>query len=137
MTHIMRVRLDVYRFLRQPADRNASSERLERSTELLKLSLSHRPGDWVHERPYIELYDIVSTTRGSGIGTAVLEEVCAYADEQTKPIIALFLPDASAKQGDIPRLARWFQRHGFRQGGRSPESWIQAARMIREPQPLL
>ncbi len=114
-------------------DPHVSMTDLDRSTELLKLSVTERDGDSYDRFPHVYLHDIISRHRGSGMGTAALQELCAYADRRGLPILAVFVPGFTATDEDALRLACWYYRHGFRQETQTPEDWSHTVPMRRDP----
>ncbi|WP_353952511.1 GNAT family N-acetyltransferase [Knoellia sp. S7-12] len=81
----------------------------------------------------IRLHDIVVEQRGRGLGTAVLEHLCAFADEHEYIITGQLEPGPGKPDADAVRLAAWYARHGFRQGGSPPSQWRRGAYMSRAP----
>jgi hypothetical protein len=110
-----------------------SANHLERSTDLITFLVTEREPGWDAPYPHVRLHDIVSRVQSGGLGTAALQELCAYADRQGLPVTADFVPGFDADAARILRLARWYHRHGFRQGDRSPEAWTPTTAMRRDP----
>lgn len=111
----------------------SSANHLERSTYLITFLVTEREGDWGAPYPHVRLHDIVSRVQSGGLGTAALQELCAHADQQGLPITADFVPGVDADAVHVLRLARWYHRHGFRQGNHAPEKWTPTTEMRREP----
>lgn len=86
---------------------------------------------------FIYLGDIVvaECLRGKGLGTAILAELCNFADLHGLPIQGTLEPGPKRPREDVPPLARWYHSRGFRQGGRDPEQWSRGAIIRREPAP--
>ncbi|GAB2535660.1 GNAT family N-acetyltransferase [Nocardia heshunensis] len=60
--------------------------------------------------------------RGTGLGTAVLQQLCRAADAHHLYIVGQLVPTFRDDDSAVPRLATWCRRHGFavneRLGGR-------------------
>ena len=84
----------------------------------------------------IRLHDIVVKQRGRGLGTALLEHLCAFADVRGYMITGELEPGPGRPDADAVRLAGWYARHGFRQGDRTPSEWRRGASMARVPRHL-
>ncbi|UGT45016.1 hypothetical protein LTV02_17170 [Nocardia yamanashiensis] len=60
--------------------------------------------------------------RGTGLGTATLQQLCRAADAQHLHIVGQLVPTFRDDDSAVPRLADWCRRHGFavneRLGGR-------------------
>lgn len=87
------------------------------------------------KNPYIRLADIVIAPelRGKGLGSAVMMELCRYADHHGLPIQGEINPGAGSTDEALSALARWYFRHGFRQGEDAPEHWKYNGTIRREP----
>ncbi|WP_067825183.1 GNAT family N-acetyltransferase [Nocardia inohanensis] len=64
--------------------------------------------------------------RGTGLGTATLQQLCRAADAQHLYIVGQLVPTFRDDDSAVPRLADWCRRHGFvvneRLGGRISRS---------------
>lgn len=85
----------------------------------------------------IYLHDIVCMDQGHGLGTAVLEHLCAFADAH-KCTISGELEPGPGYTGEVGtervrRLAHWYARHGFTQGNRHPDQWRRQGSISRKP----
>ena len=87
------------------------------------------------KEPFIHLDDIViaSGLRGRGLGTAVMTELCIYADHHQLPIQGEINPGPGDPDEAMGPLARWYFRHGFRVGSLEPPEWKRNNMMRREP----
>jgi GNAT superfamily N-acetyltransferase len=87
------------------------------------------------KEPYIRLGDIVITAelRGKWLGTAVMTELCKYADHHVLPIQGEVNPGPGSTDEAMGPLARWYFRHGFRQGDYAPALWVRNGTIRREP----
>lgn len=114
---------------------------LQRKTSHVTLFVSEsRPSDWDTEPgtgsgPVIELHDIVIHGQARGLGTAVLIQLCRFADEAGSSITGQLEPGPTAPDERVPIVARWYARHEFSSGGRSPEDWKRGSVITREPRP--
>lgn len=82
----------------------------------------------------IRLHDIVVNSRGHGLGTAVLEHLCAFADVHGCTIFGELEPGPGKPESDVLRLAGWYARHGFTQGDKAPDQWCRQVHISRAPQ---
>lgn len=69
----------------------------------------------------IEAYD--PNLRGTGGGSAILKDLCRFADKRGLPIE---LEPSEVLGGDLPRLHRWYHRHGFRPIDKDGFTWVRA-----------
>ena len=103
---------------------------LMRSSELLRLTVTE---DDDAMEPTIVIGSIGTRHKqGHGIGTAALRELCRFADTRHLRISGKIEP-LDVSDPAFHRLAGWYFRHGFRQGGRDPQSWVPLGEMVRIP----
>ncbi|GAB7192781.1 hypothetical protein NUM3379_34900 [Kineococcus sp. NUM-3379] len=88
-------------------------------------------------RRQITLHDIVvpGNLTSLGLGTAVLVHLCRFADAVDAEIVGQMYPGPGFDDYEtrIPRLARWYARHGFRAGDAPPHTWQGGEEITREP----
>ncbi|MDN5766079.1 MAG: hypothetical protein L0H96_09470 [Humibacillus sp.] len=109
---------------------------LQRRTAHVTLYVSEpQPNDWDSDVDVdvITLSDIVVHGKGRGLGTAVLTQLCRYADATGSSIIGDLIPGPSVPAEQLPATARWYARHGFTSGSYPPEQWRIGSRIRREP----
>ena len=108
---------------------------LQRQTSHVTFHVSEaRPDDWdIDVAPAITLGNIVVHGKGRGLGTALLIQLCRYADVTGSSIVGELAPGPWVPAARLPAIARWYARHGFTSGLRSPEEWLLGSRICRPP----
>lgn len=73
---------------------------------------------------------------GLGLGSAALSHLCRCADDVGATITGVLYPGSAYKNDQetrIPRLARWYARHGFAVGDLPAVQWQIGSSMTRAP----
>lgn len=85
----------------------------------------------------IKLHDIVvpGWLAGRGLGTAALIHLCRYADHLGASITGQLNPGPGYRDLEtrLPRLAKWYARHGFAFGDRPATEWQVGFWISRNP----
>lgn len=112
---------------------------LERCTPFYTIFVAERLAKNGHAVPpdsvprQIVLHDIVVHEQGRGLGSALLQHLCTYADATGCEIVGVLEPGPGKPSEDAARLAGWYARYGFTQGDQAPEAWVRGTWMSRRP----